>query len=349
MSRIEIRDYHGDFEDVGDLVRRVWIPEYSGKVWFPLPDAAFFRWSIGAQERARCLVAFEGSKLVGSVSYMLHSLRIHSSIVPVAIHTSFSVDPDHRRAALPLIEQLRRNHRDEELELAIGLILDPRTSLSYRFWTKYAETFPDDFRLLLRGSYWAKFLEPQVIAVTGVNAWERAASRALGPLLRIVPHGRDPHVRPYRTDDLEQCSQIIERASAAYEWVVVWSPEDLSHQLDNPECGTLVFERDGRIRGLINYLLIWLYGRGPIRIALIDIWADDQLAHRDRVRLLSHLCQVLRESGVHGVVAPRNAVPAAPFLANLFVPATDHFRIGVHIIGDMRSLTPPRIWSLPIR
>ena len=350
MPEIEIRGYRGDFEDIAELVRRGWVPEYGGKMWFPLPDASFFRWNLGARSETRCFVAYEGKKLVGSVSYMPHSLRIGSSVLPVALHTSFTVDPEHRRVALSLIERLRREHEDSGIALAIGLILDDPTSSSYRFWTKYAQTFPHKFRVLLRSGYWAKFLAPRTLARAGVNAWERQASRALGPLLRFTPHRYDPHVRSYRAGDLERCTQILNKTSAGFDWALDWSPNQLSSLVENPESGTLVFERDGDVHGMVNYLSLVLQGREPIRAALIDVWADDGLSNAQRVRLFGHLCNYLRERDTHGVIAPRSAMmPAAALMANLFVPATDHFRIGVHLIRSGIPLTPPKTWSLLIR
>jgi hypothetical protein len=55
VNRIQIRDYSGDFEDVAELSRQVWTSEYSNKMWFPLWDAMFFRWQVGAQSGALCV------------------------------------------------------------------------------------------------------------------------------------------------------------------------------------------------------------------------------------------------------------------------------------------------------
>jgi hypothetical protein len=350
MPDIEIRDYCGDFEDIAEFVRRIWIPEYGGKMWFPLPDAAFFRWHLGAPNGARCVVAYHGKRLVGSVSYMPHSLRIGASVLPVVLHTSFTVDPDYRRVALPLIERVRQDHTESGIALAIGLILDAPTSPSYLFWTKYGQTFPHKFRLLFRGGYWAKFLAPQMLARAGVNTWERQASRVLGSLLRFTPHRHDPHVRPYRAGDLERCAQILSKGSADFDWALIWSAEQLLHQLENPESGTLVFERNGSIYGMVNYLSLILQGREPVRTALIDLWADDGLSNTQRVRMIGHLCHYLRERDVHGVFAARSAMmPTGALTTNLFVPATDHFRIGVHLISRELPLTLPKTWSLLIR
>jgi hypothetical protein len=43
MAGIEIREYCGDFEDLVQFNRRVWIPEYAGKMWFSFTDLLTLR------------------------------------------------------------------------------------------------------------------------------------------------------------------------------------------------------------------------------------------------------------------------------------------------------------------
>ena len=349
MAGIEIQDYRGDFEDLAELARRVWVPEYGGQTWVPIPDAAFLRWRLGPQSGALCPVAYDGTKLVGSVFSVPHSLRIGSSVFPISLYTGFTVDPDRRRLALPLIERLRQENEERGVAFGVGMVLDDPRSASYRFWTKYAQAFPHNFRFLFRGGYWAKFLGPHALARAGVQAWERLASRALGPLLRFTPHGYDPHVRSYRAGDLERCAQMLDKASIGFDWAMVWQPKQLSSQLENPAYQTLVFERDGQVQGMVNYHCFSLHGRETIRAALIDLWAGDDLTGGQRVRLLSHLCTDLRERDVHAVVAPRSAMmPTAAFVANLFIPAAQHFRIGIFLTPRTIPLAAPKTWSLEI-
>jgi hypothetical protein len=114
-------------------------------------------------------------------------------------------------------------------------------------------------------------------------------------MLRFTPHRYDPDVRPYGASDLEQCAQILDKASDAIDWALVWSPEHLKNQLESSLSGTFVFERHGRVRGMVNYHTLLLQGRESVRTALIDLWADDGLTGAERIRLLSHLCTDLRE------------------------------------------------------
>jgi hypothetical protein len=54
MQHVEMRDYCGDYEDVAELWDRVWVPEYGGKMWMTVADAAFFRWLVGPNT-GRCV------------------------------------------------------------------------------------------------------------------------------------------------------------------------------------------------------------------------------------------------------------------------------------------------------
>ena len=60
---IEVRDYRGDFADVHELAQRVWSATYGGKTLFPLWDAAFLQWQLGAQSHALLPAAYDGTKL----------------------------------------------------------------------------------------------------------------------------------------------------------------------------------------------------------------------------------------------------------------------------------------------
>src|SRR5471032_678711 len=89
MATVEFRDYEGDFEDIVELTRRVWVPEYSGQAWVPIPDAAFLRSKLAPQSGAVCPVAYEGTKLVGAACSYPHALRIGDTVYPVAMHVGF--------------------------------------------------------------------------------------------------------------------------------------------------------------------------------------------------------------------------------------------------------------------
>ena len=276
-----------------------------------------------------------------------YSLRIGSSVHPIGLTFGLTVDPDYGRVALPLVERLRRHNAERGIEFALGTVVNDSTSPSYRFWTKYAEAFPQNLSFLIPVAYWAKSLAPRVLAQAGVKRWERLVSRALGPLFPLTPYRHDAHVRAYRSADLGRCAQILDKASAGFDWALMWPPEQLAHRLEGPACGTLVFERDECVQGMVNYHCLAMQGRERVLTAVIGLWADDGLTGVERVRLLGHVCKHLRERGVHFVVAARCAMmPASAFLANLFLPVPGPWRLVALWSRPAVPLPLPKTWSL---
>ena len=344
MANIELREYFGDFEDLVEFNRRVWIPQYAGRMWFSLPDAPTLRsWAKGGG----CLAAYHGTKIVGSIFSVPYSLRIRSSVVPTGLITGFTVDPNHRRIALPLVERICRLHEERGIAFGIGGFASDQTSPSYRFWTRYARAFPQKYHFLFHTGHWFKILAPGALGRAGITAWERLASRTLGHLFRLTPHASDPHVHPCRAGDLERCVEMLDKASADFDWAVVWSAKQLANELEDPAFETLVFEDAGYVRGVVRCRQVLTYGRAPVRAAAMDLWADDGLTGPQRVRLLGHVCNHLRERDVHVVLALRCAMmPPSAFMANLFLPPTARLHVAALLTRPELAPTPPKTWNL---
>jgi hypothetical protein len=349
MAAIEIRHHEGDFSDIAELGRRVWIPEYGGRIWVVVPDADILGARLAASTGAYCLAAYDGGKLVGSVAALPQTVRVGSAVHSIALCTFFTADPAHRNVALPLIERLRRENEERGVSFATGMVLEDARSASFRFWSKYQQAFPQNFRLLFRGGYWAKFLEPRLLARASIEAWERTCARMLGPVLRMRPLGDDAPLRPYRAADLARCVELIERAWAGLDWAQTWSASTLSYHLINPAMRSFVLERDGEVHALASYSWCTLLGREPIRAAMINLWADAGLGTGERARMLGRLCRIMREDDMHAVVAVRSAmIPAAALVANVFIPASQNFHVGIFPTPRTGPLQTPRNWSLEV-
>ena len=81
--------------------------------------------------------------------------------------------------------------------------------------------------------------------------------------------------------------------------------------------------------------------------AVIALWADDGLTSAERARLLGHVCNHLRERGVHVVNALCCAMmPASAFLANLFVPLPTPWQLAAIWTRAAAPLSLPKTWSL---
>jgi hypothetical protein len=193
-------------------------------------------------------------------------------------------------------------------------------------------------------------LSPQKMAGAAIAGWERIGTQLAGPLLGFIPRTSAAEVRAYRPADLQACAHILSRTSARCEWALVWPPHRLATQLASPASRTLVFERNGEVKGLVNYHYTTMHGREPLRTAIVDLWGDDGLTLAERVRLIGKLCDTLRAHAVDLVLALRSVVmPDAALLANFFVPRPAHAHMVTLFPKNGLRLTRPATWSLLLR
>ncbi|MFL6798583.1 MAG: hypothetical protein ACJ8F3_14325 [Xanthobacteraceae bacterium] len=349
MQHFEMREYFGDYEDVAEFWQRTWAREYAGRIWMVWADKNTFHWLVGPGTDSLGPVAYYEGNLVAAVFSVPYSLRVGTTVHRSGVAFGLTVDPRHRRLAVPIVERLRRDNAERGIDFVLATVLRDPTSSSHRFWTKYAEAFPKNLTFLFPVNYWIKSLAPQVVARAGIERWERMTARLLGPLLSLTPHGNDPHVRPYRATDLESCVQLLETTSAGCDWALLWTPEQLSRRLAGGLGETLLFERDGRVCGMVNFHYMPMQARQRVLTAALTLWADDRLSGSERTRFLSHLCYYLRGRGVHIVSAPRCAMmPASAFVANLFLPVPGPWDLGALWTRPAVPLPPPKSWSLLI-
>jgi GNAT superfamily N-acetyltransferase len=352
VTGIDIRSYAGDFGDVAELNRKVWIESYGGRMWFPLWDPAFLRCQFGVEGEALCLAAFDGATLVGSSLTTPYSLRIGSSALPIGLTSLVTVEPQYRHlgVTMRLLEALRRRQQTLGIAFSLGIVTGDRASLAHRFWAQYAKTYPQNLRFLFGFGIWTKILAPAAFERAAILRRERWGAIGLGPILRLIPFRQDPDIRAYRVTDLIACARLLDMVTTSFDWALVWTPERLARQLCSPGTQSIVLERDGRLRAMVNYHCMSFHGREPIRAALIDLWADDGLTGAERTRLLSHVCHDLRKRGVHLVLALRCAMmPTIAFAANLFIP----FPFQGHLVAMFPQcglqLPQPKAWSLVMR
>ena len=92
MRQIEMRDHCSDYEELAGFWNRLWIPEYEGKTWVTVTDAGYCQWLVGSQSGAMCSAAYEGTKLVGSMFSVPHSLRVGSLVHAIGLTFGLTVE-----------------------------------------------------------------------------------------------------------------------------------------------------------------------------------------------------------------------------------------------------------------
>ncbi|NVJ22350.1 GNAT family N-acetyltransferase [Myxococcus sp. AM011] len=285
---VEVRTYEGDAVDASRFVNRVWGTYYAARG--PLTDFQprmldWFLFGNRLATREYRLAAYSGGKLAGVLFAEPIRLRLGTRAVEGTYGSWFSVDPAFRGMDVgkKLAETMASRQRERGAAMMLGCLADG--SAGERFWKKTAGT-----RTFGALGLWLHVFDAAAVARWSTTAAERALFTLARPWLRGGAPSVDTEegVRPYRPGDLPACMALVERMTEPVSLGYGYTPERLAHQLqyrDVPH--TLVLERDGVVRGLVNYYTLQMNARGPLTIAMVDLLAfHDSVPRVEQKRLL---------------------------------------------------------------
>lgn len=307
---IEIRPFEGDAEELAAFTRRVWRQSYEGQMLTPLWSKEFMERDLLADGRNRdfLIAAYDGTRLVGSHPAKPITVRLHGQEVPATWASFLSVDPEYRRrgVALKLQAEYVRKHREHEIPINFGyLYIRSARSMGPEFWRRQ----PGGVRIVAKLGMWVRALDHAAVARFELYRTEAWGTRVLS----LVQHApREPAdtagIRPYHSKDLDDCCELLNRAGENADLAYLWEPETTARQLQYPGLSeTVVLEQEGRVAGLVNYTLLDVLGRCPMRVARLDTLAFGSLARKDRRRLLAAALHQMAADGAKGAMMLRGS------------------------------------------
>ncbi|MFY2556086.1 GNAT family N-acetyltransferase [Corallococcus terminator] len=285
---VEVRTYEGDAVAASQFVNRVW-GEYYGAQG-PLTDfqPRMLDWFVFGNRlapREYRLAAYSGGKLAGVFFAEPTRLRLGNRAVEGAYGSWLSVDPAFRGLGVgrKLTETMFSRQRERGALMMLGCMADG--GAGGRFWRK-----TPGLRTFGTMGLWLHVFDAAAVARWSPTAAERALFTLARPWLRgSAPHvDTEAGIRPYRPEDLPACMALVERMTESVSLGYAYTPERLAHQLqyrDVPH--TLVLERAGVVRGLVNFYTLQMNSRGPLTIAMVDLLAfHDSVPRAEQKRLL---------------------------------------------------------------
>jgi hypothetical protein len=164
----------------------------------------------------------------------------------------------------------------------------------------------------------------RVSASEGLKRWERALIRTLGARRPrgTRPYSESESVREYRPEDLDSCLSLLNQYKDRVRLALVWDREELSQELEYPGVSkTLVYEKEGRVQGLINFAYHEHLGRTKERWAWINHVSYPGLSAKERLAFVHALLCYLREVDCVGALEwTKKYYPMAPFYRSRFFP-----------------------------
>jgi hypothetical protein len=143
---------------------------------------------------------------------------------------------------------------------------------------------------------------PRVNASEGLKAWERL-------MIRLVRAHKPPAqkpcpaVREYQPKDLEQCRALLEHYKDRAGLARVFSRDEAKWELDYPDISkTLVYEKSGKIEGLINWVYHQHFGKTIERWAWVNQVAWPELSGNERLDFVNSFLTYLKSKDCVGAL-----------------------------------------------
>lgn len=293
--------FQGDHNELATFVSDVWRRSYSGKMTFPVWSAEYFRWHFpenDPQARERMIAAYDGDRLAGVLLGIPLRFRTPDKSLPGAMCSWLSIDQDYRGHRLAV--ELDRVRQERLRSLGTDLVV------SYRFvGSRHSQAERPDHphgsnkQFLRRVGFWSRVIDP-----VRMWKWDRKQAEglmALGsyPVAGIPRSNCEKHgIRVGQLQDLPGCLSLLQRHTESMSLAIDWDESTLKRQLfGSPISHTLVCERGGEIRGVINFHLLEFQGRTCEPIGIIDVASLQELPHSSRVALMNEAMRVMRQHG----------------------------------------------------
>lgn len=345
---VEVRLFEGDAVDASRFVNRVW-GEYYGAQG-PLTDfqPRLLDWVVFGNSlapREYRLAAYAKGQLAGLILAEPMKLRLGDRDVDATYGSWFSVDPSFRGMGVgqKLAEAMSLRQRERGAALMLACLADG--SAGERFWTKTPGTRTFDPLGL-----WLHVFDAAAVSRWASTRAERALFSLLRPWLRreMAPVDMEG-IRPYRPGDLAACMSLVQGMMAPVSLGYTYTVERLAQQLlyrDMPH--TLVLERDGVVRGLVNYYTLQMNARGPLTVALVDLLTfHESVSSADRKRLLRAAMKDMMAHGASCASMLRSPCVAPTLMLGAgWVPWPGGMRLGCLLSSpDVEWPSSPRVFT----
>ena len=328
MSKIpgvSLEPFRGDYEGLERMAHASWRDEY-GQASFPnFYRPAFLHYlfdRIPGDKRDHLLGAYKDGEIVGFLANLPEKFHYQGRVYSAVYSCLLVVRKEFLRQGLAL-EIIRAavelNKRKYGLDFSL-LTLET----GHRSTLMMNKLAAEGHRIerIRRSGVLARVLDlERVDGAEGLKAYEKAAIRLLG-LARPPRPARGIELRDYRPSDLDACHTLLDRYKDTVPLALAWDKKELAVELDTPEVArTLVWEKDGAVRALVNFVRHDQLGKAVERYAWINHVAFPDLTSSERAGFLRAYLRRLRGDGYAATIDfTRRGWPPGPFYRARFFP-----------------------------
>jgi GNAT superfamily N-acetyltransferase len=325
IAGVTIEPFRGDYEGLERMAHASWRDEY-GRASFPnFYRPAFLHYlfdRIPEDERGLLLGAYKGGEIVAFLANLPQKFHFQGRIRRAVYSGLLVVRKEYLRKGLALeIIRAAVDLNKTKYGLDFSLLTLETGHRSTLMMNKFVAE-GNRIERIRKSGVLARVLDlDRVDAVEGLKGYEKAAIRLLG-VHRPPKAAPGMELRDYRPSDLDVCHALLDRYKDTVPLALAWDRSELAVELDCPEVArTLVWEKDGAVRAMINFIRHDQLGRTVERYAWINHVAFPDLTTAERAAFLRSYLRRIRDDGyVATVDFTKRGWPAGPFYRARFIP-----------------------------
>jgi hypothetical protein len=325
IEGVSIEPFRGDYEGLERMAHASWRDEY-GMASFPnFYRPAFLHYlfdRIPEAKRDHLLGAYKNDEIVAFLANLPEKFHFEGKICHSVYSCLLVVRKEYLRRglAIGLIKRaVELNAKKYGLDFSL-LTLET----GHRSTLLMNKLRAEGHRIerVRKSGVMARILDlERVDASEGLKGYEKAAIRLIGA---HRPPKAAPGValRDYRPSDLDACHTLLDRYKDTVRLALAWDKEDLAIELDAPGVAkTLVWEKDGRVRAMINYISHDQLGKTVERYAWINHVAFPDLSPAERAAFLrAYLTRVRQDGFIATIDFNKRGWSAGSFYRAGFIP-----------------------------
>jgi GNAT superfamily N-acetyltransferase len=351
ITGINIEAFRGDLEGLERMAHSAWRDEYGIESFPNLYRPKFLRFLFDRiEDKNHLIAAYRGDEIVSFMANLPRSFSI-DGITYKGVYTCLLVTRKEllrKGIAQALIDRALELNKQARYDLSIFALEKGHRSTQL---IKKLEATGNPVHWLRRNSVIARILDlNRVMASEKLKAWEKMALHFIGA--QRAPKRRESvPLREYRAEDLDRCLILLNQYADSVRLALVWDIEDLGIELFYPDVSqTVVYEKDGKVEGLINFIYHDHLGKTKERWAWINHVAYPALSSRERRRFVEAFLCYIQDAGCLGAVEwTRKYYPMEPLYRNRFFPYFRQVNMVAWTFNPEISLTKiPAVYEVQI-
>ncbi len=303
LSGISIEPFRGDLDALERMAHASWRDEYGAASFPNFYKPAFLRYLFDRiQDRRLLLAAYRGEDIVAFFANLPHRFHFRGEVRRAVFSCLLVTRKEELRRGLAeaVIREGIEYNKVAGFDFALLTLESGHRSTKL---IRKLELAGGPLRFVKKQHVLGRVLDFNRAATSEqLKGWERAAIKIWRA--HVPPRTREGcPARPFQPEDIDDCLTLLNGYKDRITLARAWDRDELFRELSHPGVAeTLVFEKDGRVRGLINYVIHDHLGLTTERWAWFNHVAFPELTSAERYAFIQAFLEHVRRGGCVGAL-----------------------------------------------